>query len=94
MVRCVPIFDLQEGIQNTKAQCLTSYFQDPGKFSMISSIVFQASTGKKLRGKNHRQNHGTRKDDKHSAKMVNNFGTNKDILMKFSFVDPHDIVIN
>ena len=46
------------------AQCLESYFGDPGKFSMVFSVVFQASTGKKLWGKNH----GTRKfDAKHSA---------------------------
>ena len=29
----------------TLAQCLASYFGDPGKFSMVFSIVFQASTG-------------------------------------------------
>ena len=30
---------------------------------MVFSVVFQASTGKKLRGKNHGKNHGTRKFD-------------------------------
>ena len=35
---------------------------------MIFSVVFQASTGKKLWGKNHGKNHGTRKfDAKHSV---------------------------
>ena len=33
------------------AQCLASYSGNPGKFFMGFSIVFQASTRKKLRGK-------------------------------------------
>ena len=37
---------------NTKAQCLTSYFWDLGKFPMVFSLDFQASKGIKL-GKNH-----------------------------------------
>ena len=44
-------------------QYLASYFGDPGIFSMVFSIVFQASTGKKFRGRNHGKNHGTRKFD-------------------------------
>ena len=49
----------------TKAQCLASYFGDPGKFSMG---VVQASAGKKLLGKNHGKNPRTWKfDAKHSA---------------------------
>ena len=39
--------------RETLAQCVASYFGDPGKFSMGFSIVFQAGTGKKLLGKNH-----------------------------------------
>ena len=35
----------------TIAQCLASYFKGSGEISMVFSIVFQASTGKKLRGK-------------------------------------------
>ena len=43
----------------------------PGKFSMVFSVVFQASTGKKLWGKNHGKNPGTRKfDAKHSANIL------------------------
>ena len=50
------------------AQCLASYFGDPGQFSMFFSIVFQASTGKKLQRKNLGKNPGTKKfDAKHSA---------------------------
>ena len=49
-------------------QCLALYLEDPGKFSMVFPIVFQASTGKKLREKNHGKNHGTHKfDAKHFA---------------------------
>ena len=33
------------------AQCLASNCVDPGKFSMVFSVVFQASTGNKLREK-------------------------------------------
>ena len=34
------------------AQCLASYFRDPGKcYMFFFSVVFQASTGKKLCGK-------------------------------------------
>ena len=52
----------------TKAQCLASYFGDPGKFSMFFFVVFQASTGKKLREKNPGKNFGTRRfDAKHST---------------------------
>ena len=42
---------VEKKMTKTLAQCLASYFGDPGKFSMVFSIVFQASTGKKLRGK-------------------------------------------
>ena len=57
------------------AQCLESYLGDPGKFSMFFSVVFQASTGKKLRGKNQGKNPGTRKfDAKHSIiVLINSF---------------------
>ena len=54
------------------AQCLASYFRDRGKFSMFFSVVFQASTGKKLRKKNHGKKFGTRKfDAKHYATKGN-----------------------
>ena len=33
----------------TIAQCLASHLRDPGKSYMVFSLVFQASTGKKLR---------------------------------------------
>ena len=41
-----------------------SYLEDPWKFSMFFFVVFQASTGKKLRGRNHRPH---KFDAKHSA---------------------------
>ena len=50
------------------AQCLASHLWDPGKSSMVFSVDFQASKGKKLQGKNHGNNYRTRKfDAKHSA---------------------------
>ena len=53
---------------HTLAQCLALYLGDQGKFSMGFSVVFQASTGKKLRENNHGNNYGTREiDAKHSA---------------------------
>ena len=48
-------------------QCLSSYFEDPGKFAMVLSVGFQASTGKKLWKKSWK-NHETKKfDAKNSA---------------------------
>ena len=50
------------------AQCLASHLWDVGKSSMVFYVLFQASTGKKLRGKNHGKNPGTPKfDAKHSV---------------------------
>ena len=57
------------------AQCLASYLGDLRKFSMFFSVVFQASTGKKLWGKNHGKNHGTLNSDaKHSTNDLNSRG--------------------
>ena len=61
------------------AQCLASYFGDPGKFFMFFSIDFKTSTGQKLQKENHRENHGTRKcDDKEI-----NIATLKGVLKLF-----------
>ena len=61
------------------AQRLASYFGDPGKFSMFFSVVFQASTGKKLLGKKHRHFHGTQKfDAAHSVyETISSYGTTR-----------------
>ena len=58
------------------AQCLALCLGDPGKFSMGFSVVFQASTGKKLRGKNHGKNIRTQRFDvKHSTIVFCNYGS-------------------
>ena len=56
------------------AQCLALYLGNLGKFFMGFSVVFQASTGKKLRENNNCNNYGTRKlDVKHSAIDVSKY---------------------
>ena len=53
----------------TIAQCLAPYFGDLGKFSTFFSVVFQASTGKKLWEKTWK-NFGTQNfDAKHPANV-------------------------
>ena len=56
------------------AQCLASYFRDPGKFSKFFSVVCQASNGKKLCEENHGTFQGTREfDATHSAIIFASF---------------------
>ena len=51
-------------------------FWGSGEIFHVFSVVFQASTGKKLRGKNRGRNHGTRKfDAQHSATVFVVFGS-------------------
>ena len=51
-------------------QCLALYLGYPGKFSMVFSLVFQASTDKKLWENNHKNDYETREfDAKHSASV-------------------------
>ena len=49
----------------------TIIFWGSGKFFYVFSVVFLASTGKKLQVKNHGKNPGTRKfDAKHSSSKL------------------------
>ena len=58
-------------LTNSLAQFFDLYFGDPGKCSMVFSIVFQASTVKKLVEKNYGNSHETHRfDAKHSVQIA------------------------
>ena len=68
----------------TIAKCLALYLWDPGNFPCLFSVVFQASTSKKIWGKNQENNHGTRKFDANHSANVKKF-TRKAVFKNGTF---------